>query len=117
DPAFLANGHIYLYYTRRAAAAPGGCVNRVSRFTLNESNVDPASELVLLDNISSVNGNHNGGDLEFGADGYLYVAVGDAGRDPRGDSGGAGRNDAAQDLSLLNGKVLRVTTSGAPAPG
>ncbi|HUF96681.1 MAG TPA: PQQ-dependent sugar dehydrogenase [Ilumatobacter sp.] len=117
DPGFLGTGFIYLYYTRPAPSAPGGCVNRVSRFTLINNSVDPATEVVLLDNISSVNGNHNGGDLEFGSDGYLYVGVGDAGRDPRNNSGSAGGNDAAQDLSLLNGKVLRVTTSGAPAPG
>src|SRR5690606_20352741 len=36
---------------------------------------------------------------------------------PRGDSGSAGGNDAAQDLSLLNGKILRLTLDGAPAPG
>ena len=117
DPAFMSNGLVYLYYTRDAAGAPGGCVNRVSRFTLSAGVIDPLSEVVLLDNISSVNGNHNGGDLDFGSDGLLYVAVGDAGRDPRGDSGSAGANDAAQDLSLLNGKILRITRDGQPAPG
>jgi glucose/arabinose dehydrogenase len=117
DPAFLTNGWLYLYYTRSAPAAPGGCVNRLSRFTLAGGTVDRASELVLLDNISSVNGNHNGGAVEVGGDGFLYVGVGDAGRDPRGDSGSAGSNDAAQDLSLLNGKVLRITADGQPAPG
>ena len=77
-----------------------------------------SSELILLDNISAVNGNHNGGDLEVGNDGFLYVAVGDAGCDPRGDSGCAGSNDGAQDLSLLNGKILRVDrATGAPAAG
>lgn len=117
DPGFLGNGFIYLYFTRTEPSAPGGCVNRVSRFTMLNNTVDRATELVLIDNISSVNGNHNGGDLEFGTDGFLYIAVGDAGRDPRGDSGTAGSNNAAQDLSLLNGKVLRVTSTGAPAPG
>lgn len=119
DPAFLSTGFLYVYYTRPAADAPGGCVNRLSRFTLpaGAAAIDPASEVVLLDDISSVNGNHNGGAVEIGGDGFLYVGVGDAGRDPRGDSGSAGNNDAAQDLSLLNGKVLRITTAGAPAPG
>lgn len=120
DPGFLGNGHVYIYYTRTAPGAPGGCVNRVSRFTMQATaggaTIDAASELVLLDNISSVNGNHNGGDLDIGGDGLLYVSVGDAGRDPRGDSGSAGSNDAAQDLSLLNGKILRITLDGQPAP-
>jgi len=117
DPGFLGNGFVYVYYTRDEPGAPGGCVNRVSRFTMSGATIDPANEVVLLDHISSVNGNHNGGDLDVGSDGFLYVAVGDAGRDPRGDSGSAGGNDAAQDLSLLNGKILRITLDGAPAPG
>jgi glucose/arabinose dehydrogenase len=115
DPGFITNRNVYVYYT---AIAGGRCVNRVSRFTLgHDDRIDPATELVLLDNIASTGGNHNGGDLDVGSDGYLYVAVGDAGRDPRGDSGSAGSNDAAQDLTLLNGKILRVTLDGRPAPG
>jgi len=117
DPDFLANGQVYVYYTRGASGAPGGCVNRVSRFTMTGDTIDRESEVVLIDNISSVNGNHNGGDLAFGRDGYLYVSVGDAGSDPRGDSGPAGANNAAQDLSLLNGKILRIDgTTGNAAP-
>lgn len=113
-PAYYSNGQVFLYTTR---ATSGTCVNRVSRFTMNDGELDLASEVVLLDNISAAGGNHNGGDLAVGSDGHLYVAVGDAGRDPRGDSGSAGSNDAAQDLSLLNGKILRLTLDGAPAPG
>jgi len=118
DPNFATTGRVYVFYTRRASEAPGGCVNRVSAFTMSANTINPASEQVLIDNISSVNGNHNGGDLDIGADGFLYIATGDAGSDPRGDSGGGGSNDAAQDLSLLNGKILRVDRlTGAPAPG
>ncbi|HEY0521154.1 MAG TPA: PQQ-dependent sugar dehydrogenase, partial [Ilumatobacteraceae bacterium] len=91
------------------------CVNRVSRFTMSGDAINPASEVVLVDNISARNRNHNGGDLEIGADGFLYISIGDAGTDPRADSN---PNDAAQDLSLLNGKILRVDPStGDPAPG
>ena len=114
DPAFLGNGLVYLYYTRTEPGAPGGCVNRVSRFQLSGSTINPASEFVLIDNISSVAGNHNGGDLDVGSDGFLYVSIGDAGSDPRVRSG---VNQAAQDLSLLNGKILRITLDGQPAPG
>lgn len=114
DPAFLGNGWVYVYYT---APVEGGCVNRVSRFTLSGDAVDPATEIILLDNIASTGGNHNGGDLDFDGDGNLLVAIGDAGTDPRGDSGSAGSNDAAQDRSLLNGKIVRITRTGAPAPG
>ncbi|HSJ91476.1 MAG TPA: PQQ-dependent sugar dehydrogenase [Ilumatobacter sp.] len=113
-PAYFSNGQVFVYTTRDTS---GTCLNRVSRFTMRGGELDLASETVLLDGISSINGNHNGGDLDVGSDGYLYVGVGDAGRDPRGDSGSAGDNDAAQDLTLLNGKILRLTLNGAPAPG
>ncbi len=117
DPAYVTSGFVYIYRTI-ASGEPGGCHNRVSRFFMNESGIDLGSERVLVDRISSVGGNHNGGDIEIGNDGYLYIAIGDAGRDPRGDSGGAGANDAAQDNSLLNGKILRVQRdSGFAAPG
>jgi hypothetical protein len=56
-------------------------------------------------------GNHNGGDLHIGADGDLYVSVGDGGTNPRGNP-----DTAAEDKSLLNGKILRITlTGGVPA--
>lgn len=116
SPDFLADAQVYLYYTRTSPSAPGGCVNRVSRFTMRGDVIQRDSEVVLVDDISSVNGNHNGGDLAIGRDGFLYVSVGDAGRDPRGNSGSAGGNDAARDLSLLNGKILRVDrTTGVAA--
>ena len=114
DPGFLSNGHVYVYYTPFNGAE---CVNRVSRFTMIDDEISLATEVILLDNIASTGSNHNGGDLDIGADGHLYVAIGDAGTDPRFDSGGGGSNDAAQDLSLLNGKIARITLDGDPAPG
>jgi glucose/arabinose dehydrogenase len=113
DPGFASNGFAYLYYTHNAGncASSTGRFNRVSRFTMSGDTIDPASELVLLDNMNIPAGNHNGGDLHVGGDGDLYVSVGDGGTNPRG----AGAS-AAQDLSLLNGKILRIKTSGgAPA--
>ncbi len=86
---------------------PTGRFNRVSRFTMTGDTINPASEVVLLDNMNIPAGNHNGGDLEIGHDGYLYVSVGDGGTNPRGSG-----TSAAHDLSLLNGKILRITTSG-----
>jgi glucose/arabinose dehydrogenase len=75
DPEFAANRFVYLYYTFNG---PSGCKNRVARFVLPDSNtVDPASQVVLVDNIHSTAGNHNAGDVHFGRDGYLYVTVGD----------------------------------------
>jgi glucose/arabinose dehydrogenase len=113
-PAFATNHYIYLFYSFEQPG-PGDetpCVNRVSRFTLPDSNViDPASELLLIDNMPSPNGNHNAGDLQFGKDGFLYVSIGDGGCDYAG-GGCAGANDAARDQHTLTGKVLRVTDDG-----
>ena len=111
DPGFATNGFVYLFYTHNAGncASSNGRFNRVSRFAMSGDTIDPASELVLLDNLNVPAGNHNGGDLQIGKDGDLYVTVGDGGVNPRG-TGTAG--SAAQDLSLFNGKVLRITTTG-----
>jgi glucose/arabinose dehydrogenase len=109
DPGYASNGFVYLYYTHNAGncASSTGRFNRVSRFTMSGNTINPASELVLLDNMNIPAGNHNGGDLQVGNDGDLYVSVGDGGTNPRGSG-----PSAAQDLGLLNGKILRITTTG-----
>jgi glucose/arabinose dehydrogenase len=117
DPGFATNGFVYIYYTRNTAGsctAGSGAFNRVSRFKmagpdpLTSNTIDPTSELILLDNMNVPAGNHNGGDLHIGNDGDLYVSVGDGGVNPRGTAGVS----AGQDLSVLNGKILRITTTG-----
>jgi glucose/arabinose dehydrogenase len=121
DPDVATNGFVYLFATRNvhnscATNSPSSPVNRVSRFTLTGSTIDPASELVLVDGMPSPNGNHNGGDVHVGNDGNLYVSIGDGGCDYAGNSGCAGANDAARDLNVLTGKILRITrTGGIPA--
>lgn len=107
DPQFITNRYIYIYYTFNKFNIPS-CptnssqdpVNRVSRLTL-DANLIATNESVLVDNIPSPNGNHNAGDLQFGNDGYLYVSVGDG-----------GRNDTARQLHNLSGTILRITRDG-----
>jgi len=123
DPSFATNHFIYLYYTFKKSGScpynsPSSPVNRVARFTLPDTNViDVATQLVLIDNIPSPNGNHNGGDLHFARNGYLYVSVGDGGCDYLGNSGCGGGNDAARDRNVLLGKLLRITATGGIPPG
>jgi glucose/arabinose dehydrogenase len=96
---------VYVYYTRTTSPIK----NRVSRLTASTINPDfarPNSEVVILDDIPSDAGNHNGGAIHFGIDGKLYVGVGDGGADP----------NRAQDLGTLSGKLLRINPDGsAPA--
>ena len=107
DPQFAVNNYVYLFYTYDAGGSCSTAINRVSRFTMAGDLVQANSELVLVDNMPSPNGNHNGGDLHFGKDGWLYISIGD---------GGPGANARRRDL--LSGKILRVRKEdGAPAPG
>ncbi len=94
--------HRYVYYT---AANPRRSV--VSRFTVSSDNssVDPDSELAILE-VEQPYANHNGGQLAFGPDGYLYIGLGDGGA--AGDPLGNG-----QDTSTLLGAILRIDVSQA----
>ncbi len=74
---------------------------RLLEFRAGDGGIDPASEREVL-RVEQPYSNHNGGNLAFGPDGYLYVALGDGGSagDPEG---------RAQSLSTLLGKLLRIS--------
>ncbi len=125
DPQFSSNRYIYLYYSFKKGGIcqdgevlnPNNPVNRVSRFVLQDDNqVLTTTETVLVDNIPTVDGDHNGGDLKFGKDGYLYVSIGDNDCNYEGGPCGAG-NEAARDRHILLGKILRITREGGIPPG
>jgi glucose/arabinose dehydrogenase len=121
DPSFSANGFVYLYRTK-PPDPPADCTtstgrfNQVVRVTMSGNTIVPGSLAELLTGIRTDGGNHDGGGLRVGPDNKLWVSVGDTGI---GDGGppGSSTNPYAQDLGSLNGKVLRLELTGAPAAG
>ena len=95
-PDFTSNGYVYLSYT-----SPGP-VSRISRFSLDGTGqaLDPDSEQIIL-SVTQPYGNHNGGQIAFGPDSYLYIGLGDGGSG--GDPLGHGQNTAT-----LLGSMLRI---------
>jgi hypothetical protein len=101
-PHYASNGRFFVDYT-----APNGDVT-IARYNVSASDpnrADPNSGVVLLTIPHSQFANHNGGQLQFGPDGYLYVGVGDGG------SGGDPNNNG-QNLAQLLGKILRIDVDG-----
>ncbi len=103
-PDFSRRGDFYVYYS---AANPRRSV--VSRFTARGGgdSADAGSELVIME-VAQPYSNHNGGQIAFGPDGYLYIALGDGGA--AGDPQGHG-----QDTSTLLGAILRIDVAQATA--
>ncbi|TGE27561.1 PQQ-dependent sugar dehydrogenase [Hymenobacter metallicola] len=103
DPNFSTNKYIYLYYT--VSTAP--LHNRISRFTAAGDVAVAGSEVVVLelDPLSSAT-NHNGGAMSFGADGKLYVAIGEN-----------ANGSHAQNLDTYHGKFLRINPDGSVPAG
>lgn len=96
-PNYESNGYFYVNYTT------GDLRTVVSRFKVDSSNPDQALEQSEMEIISFNQpfNNHNGGQIQFGPDGYLYIAAGDGGSggDPRGNG---------QDRTTLLGNILRI---------
>ena len=121
DPAFEVNHFVYLYYTHEVRGSCGvqgpNPANRVSRFVLgDDDSIAGTSEKILVDHIASPRGNHIAGDLEFGANGYLYISVGDGVCSLVQRSHCGPTNDNSQRPRVALGKILRVTRDGLPAP-
>jgi glucose/arabinose dehydrogenase len=104
-PSYTGNGYFFVNYTD----TNGDTVIARYRVSPDPNVADPTSALVLL-TIAQPFANHNGGQLQFGPDGYLYVGMGDGGSG--GDPG-----DRAQNLGELLGKMLRIDISGSTSYG
>jgi glucose/arabinose dehydrogenase len=99
-PKFKENGHFFVFYTKRDAPP---YTNVVSRFTVDKDDpnkADPASEVELFRE-SKIFWNHDGGTMLFGADGMLYITLGDGGKanDPM---------ENGQNLGTIQGKIVRI---------
>jgi glucose/arabinose dehydrogenase len=98
-PGYKTNGNFYVYFTN-----PDGSSNVVARFMASPPNANTVNtntmQTVLCISHPS-NDNHNGGQLQFGPDGYLYIGTGDGGS-------GCDPPNNAQNLGVLLGKMLRI---------
>jgi glucose/arabinose dehydrogenase len=107
-PDYAQSKHFFVYYS---VQSQGELRARVSRFTASTADpnvADPSSEVFILE-VPQPNGFHLGGQLAFGSDGMLYIAVGDGG--PQGDPG-----NYAQNLNSLRGKLLRIDVTNTTGP-
>ncbi|WP_166443005.1 LamG-like jellyroll fold domain-containing protein [Phragmitibacter flavus] len=114
-PQFATNGYFFVTYTVQKASDPGVWYDRLARFTIPAGQInsptpaaDPASELIFIER--RIRGpNHHGGDIHFGADGYLYTAYGDE------ENANDFRNNSQRiDLNFF-GAMLRIDVDRLPA--
>ena len=98
DPKFSENRFVYVAYSYRTGIF--AMRNRLVRLREDVKSAKGVVDKVLLDGVAGAN-NHDGGRVKFGPDGKLYWTTGDA-----------QKSDAAQQLTSLNGKVLRLNSDG-----
>jgi Glucose / Sorbosone dehydrogenase len=96
---YASDDLFYVYYTNASSNLV------IAEFESSGDTTDPATRRQVLEIPHPGQGNHNGGQLQLGPDGYLYAATGDGG-------GGNDPDDNAQDLGSLLGKVLRIDPAG-----
>ncbi len=121
DPNYAANGRVYLLFTQELDTAnpdspepAGGELISLTHAAGDPDSADPASRITLMTGFDSQATLHSVAGLRFGNDGSLFVGLGDG----NGNGVGAGTSIKAQDLTQLNGKILRIdktTGNGVPS--
>ena len=108
DPDFTTNQYVYLYYTVPANTERIAAFNKIVRCTFQGDVIDASSVKTVLElnDLSSTRTNHNGGAMNFGPDGKLYIGVGE---------NATGAN--AQNLDNYLGKILRINSDGSIPTG
>ena len=108
-PGFASNRRFFVHYTRRVNLQLQSVISEFAASPFDPNQTDPSTERLLLV-LNQPFDNHNGGQLAFGPDGFLYIAFGDGGSggDPLGNG---------QSLQTLLGKILRIDIDSNPAPG
>jgi len=106
-PDYADNGRFYVFYS----VENGGRIERISEFTADSADsADPESERILIE-ITDPESNHNGGNLAFGPDGFLYIGSGDGG----GANDRHGATGNGQNVGVMLGKILRIDVDGTGA--
>ncbi|MEL7058588.1 MAG: PQQ-dependent sugar dehydrogenase [Acidobacteriota bacterium] len=108
-PDYETNGEFFVNYTRDPG--PGLDRTRIERYTVSgDPNVADESSATTILEIEQDFGNHNGGDIHFGPDGYLYIGMGDGGD-------GGDPEERSQDPMQLLGKMLRIDVDSSTTTG
>jgi len=108
-PEYKSNGRFFVYYSAPVATGNMDHTSVIAEYKVSAQNADlaePTEKILMV--IAEPESNHNGGQLAFGPDGYLYIGVGDGGgaNDEHGTIGNG------QDLNTLLGKILRIDVNG-----
>ncbi|MGK2926699.1 MAG: PQQ-dependent sugar dehydrogenase [Lysobacterales bacterium] len=107
-PDYASNGRFFVNYTMSPSFNIWRTV--VAEFTVSgDPDLAMTTGTTILEFVQEA-GNHNGGDMHFGADGFLYIASGDGG-------GGGDTYGNAQNLDTLRGALLRIDVDSAAPPG